>query len=127
MENKYEILLKQSFNLNEKKPLLMEKKYPKTFKELFEGTGIEPTTDEEGNTHYNFKAKRITECAEETGWCDKLVEDVANYYKNLLKIAAKELDIYYESLQKSIEFDFKEHEGLARFIHRLKSESYGAK
>lgn len=29
---------------------------PKTFKELFSGTGIEPTTDESGNTHYNFKA-----------------------------------------------------------------------
>jgi hypothetical protein len=29
---------------------------PKTFKELFANTGIEPTTDESGNTHYNFKA-----------------------------------------------------------------------
>ena len=29
---------------------------PKTFKELFTNTGIEPTTDESGNTHYNFKA-----------------------------------------------------------------------
>jgi hypothetical protein len=29
---------------------------PKTFKELFAKTGIEPTTDENGNIHYNFKA-----------------------------------------------------------------------
>jgi len=29
---------------------------PKTFKELFANTGIEPTTDESGNTHYNFEA-----------------------------------------------------------------------
>jgi hypothetical protein len=29
---------------------------PKTFKELFANTGIEPTTDESGNTHYSFKA-----------------------------------------------------------------------
>lgn len=29
---------------------------PKAFKELFTNTGIEPTTDESGNTHYNFKA-----------------------------------------------------------------------
>jgi hypothetical protein len=29
---------------------------PKTFKELFANTGIEPTTDESGNAHYNFKA-----------------------------------------------------------------------
>ena len=32
----------------------MEKK--KTFKELFAGTGIEPTTDENGGVHYNFNA-----------------------------------------------------------------------
>ena len=31
-------------------------KTPKTFKELFANSGIEPTTDESGNTHYNFKA-----------------------------------------------------------------------
>ena len=30
---------------------------PKTFKELFTGTGIEPTTDKDGGVHYNFKAK----------------------------------------------------------------------
>jgi hypothetical protein len=29
---------------------------PKTFKELFAGTGIEPTTDKDGGVHYNFKA-----------------------------------------------------------------------
>lgn len=29
---------------------------PKTFKELFKGTGIEPTTDENGIVHYNFTA-----------------------------------------------------------------------
>ena len=32
----------------------MKKK--KTFKELFAGTGIEPTTDENGGVHYNFNA-----------------------------------------------------------------------
>jgi len=29
---------------------------PKTFEELFAGTGIEPTKDENGGVHYNFKA-----------------------------------------------------------------------
>lgn len=29
---------------------------PKTFEELFEGTGIEPTKDENGGVHYNFNA-----------------------------------------------------------------------
>lgn len=28
----------------------------KTFKELFAGTGIEPTTDKDGGVHYNFNA-----------------------------------------------------------------------
>lgn len=30
---------------------------PKTFEELFAGSGIEPQKDENGNIHYNFKAK----------------------------------------------------------------------
>lgn len=38
---------------------------PKTFKELFANTGIEPTTDENGNTHYHFKAIRKKEHKEE--------------------------------------------------------------
>ena len=29
---------------------------PKTFEELFAGTGIEPTKDENGGVHYNFNA-----------------------------------------------------------------------
>jgi hypothetical protein len=37
----------------------MEKK--KTFKELFAGTGIEPTTDENGGVHYNFNATLTTQ------------------------------------------------------------------
>lgn len=39
---------------------------PKTFKELFANTGIEPTTDESGNTHYNFKATLKEEPKQET-------------------------------------------------------------
>jgi hypothetical protein len=34
---------------------------PKTLKELFANTGIEPTTDENGNTHYHFNAIRKKE------------------------------------------------------------------
>lgn len=37
----------------------MEKK--KTFKELFAGTGIEPTTDENGGVHYEFNATLTTQ------------------------------------------------------------------
>lgn len=38
---------------------------PKTFKELFANTGIEPTTDENGNTHYHFNVIRKKEHKEE--------------------------------------------------------------
>jgi hypothetical protein len=38
---------------------------PKTFKELFANTGIEPTIDENGNTHYHFNAIRKKEHKEE--------------------------------------------------------------
>jgi len=33
-----------------------EQEIPKTFEELFANTGIKPTTDENGNINYNFKA-----------------------------------------------------------------------
>lgn len=36
----------------------MENKLPKTFKELFKGIGIEPTTNTDGSIHYNFKAMK---------------------------------------------------------------------
>lgn len=35
---------------------IITKEEPKTFKELFANTGIKPTTDENGNIQYNFKA-----------------------------------------------------------------------
>jgi len=66
---------RQEFNFQNKKNKIMET--PKTFKELFANTGIEPTTDESGNTHYNFKATMkeepkqeatLEEVAENYGW-----------------------------------------------------------
>jgi hypothetical protein len=39
---------------------------PKTFRELFANTGIEPTIDENGNTQYSFKANMKQETLEET-------------------------------------------------------------
>ena len=62
---------------------------PKTFKELFANTGIEPTTDESGNTHYNFKAsmkdtlgKEFYESADKTIKVTKqeTLEEVAEKY-----------------------------------------------
>jgi len=41
----------------------------KTFKELFAGTGIEPTTDENGGVDYNFKATLKKEPMKLQGTC----------------------------------------------------------
>ena len=38
------------------KKKLIKEGIPKTFEELFANTGIKPTTDENGNINYNFKA-----------------------------------------------------------------------
>jgi hypothetical protein len=46
--------------------IIIPKEEPKTFKELFANTGIEPTTDESGNIQYNFKATMKEEPKQET-------------------------------------------------------------
>ena len=45
--------------------IIIPKQYPKTFKELFANTGIEPRTGENGDIHYNFKATMKQETLEE--------------------------------------------------------------
>jgi hypothetical protein len=63
---------------------------PKTFKELFANTGIEPTTDESGNTNYNFKAT----LKEEPNIIDYWLE------KNGNQEIAKQVEIEAEELSK---------------------------
>jgi len=53
---------------------------PKTFKELFANTGIEPITDESGNIQYNFKATMKEKTKQET----------------LEEVAEKEASLFYE-------------------------------
>ena len=55
----------------------MKQETPKTFKELFANTGIEPKTDENGNIQYNFKATMKEEPKPETleEAADKFVKD----------------------------------------------------
>ena len=57
---------------------IIPKEEPKTFKELFANTGIKPTTNENGNIQYNFKATMKKEPKQET------LEEAAIYnYKEL--------------------------------------------
>ncbi len=55
------------------------KQYPKSFKELFANTGIEPTTDEDGNINYNFKATMKEEPNQEL--VNQLAEQIAYKFK----------------------------------------------
>jgi hypothetical protein len=58
----------------------MKQETPKTFKELFANTGIEPITDESGNIQYNFKATMKEKTKQET----------------LEEVAEKEASLFYE-------------------------------
>jgi hypothetical protein len=62
----------------------MKKENPKTFKELFANTGIEPTTDESGNMHYNFKATMKETIEEKLMSIPTAVEFVLNHYDGYL-------------------------------------------
>ena len=73
---------------------------PKTFKELFANTGIEPTTDESGNTHYNFKAvmkdtlgKEFYESADKTIKVTKQETTSEVFYRISKEIDYPEFDI----------------------------------
>lgn len=66
------------------------------------------------------KTKTVAECAEEKGWCQKLVDDVANYYKKLIQESIP----YLEQAQTGSKADLIR---LKFVIDRFKSESYGAK
>jgi hypothetical protein len=84
----------------------------------------------------NTQSKTIAQCAEEGGWCEKLVEDVANYYKKIMKEAAIPCvedfiyslkgeganSFYSNSYKRTVRID-----ELEWVLNHLKSESYGAK
>lgn len=83
-----------------------------------------------------IKSIKISELAEKGGWCDKLLEDTTNYYKNIIKTLAipyiedfidalkgESADTYYSSNQKTV----LSIQDLEQVLHVLKSESYGAK
>ncbi len=58
--------------------IIIPKEGPKTFKELFANTGIEPITDESGNIHYNFKATMKEEPKQEIHVIEAL-KDISNH------------------------------------------------
>jgi hypothetical protein len=72
-------------------------KTPKTFKELFANTGIEPKTDENGNIQYNFKATMKEETKQDT------IEDKLKEYFNTTS---------KEQIQKDWEETCKQTEGI---------------
>jgi len=69
---------------------------PKTFKELFANTGIEPTTDENGNTHYHFNAIRKKEPKQET------LEEAAEHHWKMQYLMALDESIKHYVIQDFI-------------------------
>lgn len=76
----------------------------------------------------NTQNKTIAQYAEEGGWCDGLVEDVAKYYKKLILSTIPHLE---DGLAVMVDYDApidrKKIEELKSLIHVLKSETYGTK
>ena len=93
--------------------IIIPKETPKTFKELFANTGIEPTTDETGNIQYNFKATMKEELKQET-----TLEEIAEKY---VKDSSHEL---YE-LRKQCFLDGakwqQEQIGKSEFLQKLRA------
>jgi hypothetical protein len=74
---------------------------PKTFKELFSGTGIEPTTDESGNTNYNFKATMKEQSKQQTA---------VEFLESNLPTAFKDLTINKQLIEQAKEME-KQQQG----------------
>ena len=74
----------------------LESNLPKTFKELFSGTGIEPTTDESGNTNYNFKATMKEQSKQQTA---------VEFLESNLPTAFKDLTINKQLIEQAKEME----------------------
>jgi hypothetical protein len=74
---------------------------PKTFEELFAGSGIEPTKDENGGVHYNFNATLKNEPMKTetavTKLCQSLKEDESYYISWKSNIAMAFYDEFYKT------------------------------
>jgi hypothetical protein len=109
-------------------------KTPKTFKELFANTGIEPTTDESGKTHYSFKvtikekAKQETleEASSTVDKIDGIIFDlsIADKVKlfDLIETYVKEEQERSYSEEEDIKFSLKENP--SRFNYGYESMQY---
>lgn len=90
------------------------KQTPKTFKELFSNTDIKPTTDESGNTHYNFKASLKEEPKQKT-----LEEATEKKYGTSI-YDFDQVDVFIEGAKWQQEKSYSEEEVLEILKLRLK-------
>lgn len=97
-----------------------DKQYPKTLKELFVNTGIEPTIDKNGNTHYHFKAihkkehkeESKQETLEEASWKYNPVRKLDNEFIRAAFIAGANYQtarMYSEDEVINLLYDFYNH------------------
>jgi hypothetical protein len=103
---------------------------PKTFKELFANTGIEPTTDENGNTHYHFNAIRKKEHKEEPSEFEITPEftygkEVGKTIK--IKATINSIETEQETLEEALKFPLIIKNGLDYLNLTTKIFTNGAK
>lgn len=103
----------EELGLYDKEP----KQYPKTFKDLFANTGIEPTTDENGDIHYNFKASMKEETVEEY-----FLDNIKNMLQfNNDALAIRFMEKYYHA-KKEKELNDDRDDFAIKFANWLRKE-----
>jgi len=103
----------EELGLYDKEP----KQYPKTFKDLFANTGIEPTTDENGDIHYNFKASMKEETVEEY-----FLDNIKNMLQfNNDALAIRFMEKYYHA-KKEQELNNDRDDFAIKFANWLRKE-----
>jgi hypothetical protein len=103
----------EELRLYDEKP----KQYPKTFKDLFANTGIEPTTDENGDIHYNFKASMKEETVEEY-----FLDNIKNMLQfNNDALAIRFMEKYYHA-KKEKELNDDRDDFAIKFANWLRKE-----
>jgi hypothetical protein len=102
----------------------MKQETPKTFKELFANTGIEPITNENGNIQYNFKATIKEKPKQET--LEEVAQWVINnrYAKSELE-KVSDFEMYNTIIDKCSKWQAERmysEEEVVSFIHRFIKE-----
>jgi|LakMenEpi03Aug12_release.lakeMendotaPanAssembly.Ray.scaffolds.fasta_scaffold578552_4 hypothetical protein len=102
----------------------MKQETPKTFKELFANTGIEPITDESGNIQYNFKATMKEETKQETTLEEVAEKEASLFYEKGSLDWNKYRQVFIEGAKWQQERSYSEEDIREAFLAGVDKESY---